>query len=52
MRWTLLSVGTAIRKSDLQSVHKGGAIKRSMIHIAPTDVPPNECEGGDTSRKR
>ena len=28
---TLLSVGTVIRKTDLQSVHEGGAIMRCMI---------------------
>ncbi len=37
IRLTLLSVGTFIRKTDLQSVHEGGD--------APTDVPLNECEG-------
>ena len=28
---TLLSVGSVIRKTDLQSVHEGGAIMHSMI---------------------
>jgi len=63
-RLTLLSVGTVIRKTDLQSVHEGGTIMRSMILIAPTDVPPfvirgTVCggflmteEGDDTNEKR
>jgi hypothetical protein len=34
-----------MRKTDLQSVYEGGTIMRSMILIAPTDVPPFVSKG-------
>ena len=37
--------------SGNEVVREGGAIMRSMIYNAPTDMPPNECEGAIPMKK-